>query len=158
MKSDEVVLRRSNPRLRAVVTLACHGLSSLPFIQVALLLAAQPGDELSMLMFFLSPTFAALFVIADDGRFEPAFVRGAWLLLAVNAIVSALAELEILPLQPQFTGALPANTDRVFVLYLVGFYSFISVVCPGWFLCRRVAGIRRTCGHMGWRFIGGWLG
>lgn len=153
----EVALRRSNPRMRAVVVLVCYGLSCLPFIQVGLLLAAQPGDERAMLMFFLPPAFAALFVIADNGRFEPTFVRGAWLLLIVNAIVSALAEFDILPILPQFAGVLPAPMDRVFVLYLAGWYSFVLVVCPGWFLCRRVAVIRRTRGHIGWWFIGGWL-
>lgn len=148
----------SNPRLRAIANVACFGVGCLPFIQVGRLLAAQPGDGHAMLMFFLPASIAALVVIADNDRFDRTFVRGAWLLIFVNAIVSALAELDVLPIRPRFAGMLPAQMDRVFVLYLIGWYSYVLVVCPGWLLWSSVAEIRRTCRRMEWRFIGGWLG
>jgi hypothetical protein len=150
--------RATHRRLRAIASVTCLGFSCLPFIQVGWFLAAQPGDGHAMLMFFLPASIAALVVIADNGRFDRTFVRGAWLLIVVNAIVSAFVELDILPIRPQFAGMLPARMDRVFVLYLIGWYSFVLVVCPGWLLCSSVAELRRTCRRIGWGFIGGWLG
>lgn len=135
------------------------GLLLLPFAQVVQELARQPGaDERALLMFFLPPVLAALFLAADNGHFDRTIIRGAWLLIAVNAVVSALAEIDVLPIQPQFPGALPARIDRLVVLHLAGWYSFVLLVCPGWLLCSRVAAVRRSGESVGWCFVGGWLG
>lgn len=151
--------RQSSRWLRAATLLGKYGVTCIPFIQVVLCLAAQPGaDERAMLMFFVPPVVASLFLLADNGRFDRTVVRGAWILLTVNSIASLVAEIDVLPIKAQFPGKLPPRIDRVLVLYLASWYSFILVVCPAWYLYWRFVGGGRIRGGVGWKFIIGWLG
>jgi hypothetical protein len=109
-----------------------------------------------MLAFFMPPIFATLFVIADNGRFHRTAVRAAWVLLFVTAVASLGAELTFLPVKPQFP-ALPDKVDRVMVFYLIGWYSYVLVVCPGWFVYWRTIGEGRYFGRLSRRFLVGSL-
>jgi hypothetical protein len=147
--------------LRALKLLGRYGLAWIPFIQAGLFLARAPGaDERAMLAFFLPPVVASVFLIADNGRFDRTAVRAAWLLLSVTAVASLVAELNFLPIMPQFP-ALPARVDRVMVLYLAGWYSYVLIICPAWFIHWRLAGDGRCHGRASRSFIVGclvWLG
>ena len=93
--------RRESRSLRVIALIARYGLTWIPFIQVAHFLATLPGaDERALLMFFIPPIVAALFVIADNGRFDRTAVRAAWLLLSVTAGASLAAEIDVLPIKP----------------------------------------------------------
>lgn len=134
------------------------GITCIPFIEVARFLAVQRNaDFYAMLMFFIPPLAASLWVLADNGRFNRALVRGAWLLLSVNAVASFFVQIDRLPLQPQFAGALPARLDRALVIYLIGWYSFVLVVCPLWYLRWRMHDTNQTRRSNGWKFALGTL-
>jgi hypothetical protein len=157
IRSDTVEVRS----LRALKLLGLYGLAWIPFIQAGLFLARVPGaDERAMLLFFMPPVAASVFVMADNGRFERTVVRAAWLLLSVTAVASLITELNFLPIKPQFP-ALPARVDRVMVLYLVGWYSYVMILCPGWFVYWRLVGNGRCHGRVSRGFVVGclvWLG
>jgi hypothetical protein len=146
---------------RALKLLGEYGLAWIPFVQAGLFLARAPGaDERAMLLFLLPPVVAAVFLIADNGRFNRTAVRAAWLLLSVTAVASLIAELNFLPIKAQFP-ALPPRLDRVIVLYLAGWYSFVLIICPAWFVHWRLAGEGRCHGRASRSFIVGclvWLG
>lgn len=137
--------------LRAVKLLAKYGLSSVPFIEVGLFLARQPQHR-AMLLFFLPAVVAAIFILADNGRFEKTTVRGAWILLTVSAIASFLAEVNFPPIKPLFAGILPPRIDRIFVFYVISWYTFVLVICPVWFLRWRLMGAGRSRGPIRWKF------
>jgi hypothetical protein len=138
---------------RLVTIIGRFGLAAVPFAQVAHFLAFAPeGDERAMLAFFIPPIVASMFVLADNGRFNSTFVRAAWLLLTVLSFAAMLAQTQFLPIKPQFP-ALPAPLDRVLVFYLAGWYAYVLVVCPLWFLYWRLVSAGSSLGPVGVRFV-----
>lgn len=133
-------------------------LTCIPFGQVIHCLALHPvADQRAMLMFFLPAVLASLFVLADNGRFNRTVVKGARLLLSVNAITAVVVDANLLTLKPQFAGILPPQVDRALVLYLIGWYTFILIVCPCWYLHWRFAGEGRLYGRLSIKSRIGWL-
>jgi len=155
LQQTETGLLQDSRSRRVTTLLGRYCLTWIPFVQVGLFLANVPGpDERAMLAFFLPPVAASLFLIADNGRFDKTGVRAAWLLLSVAAFASLAAEIDLLPIKPQFP-ALPARVDRVLVYYLAGWYSYVLIVCPAWFVHWRLVGGGRSQGTVGGPFIVG---
>lgn len=151
LKAKQTVSSTQGRSLRALMLLARYGLSSIPFIEVGAFLLGRPANH-ALLLFFLPPIIAALFILADNGRFDRTVLRGAWILLMVTAFASFLAEINVPPIKPQFAGILPLRVDRVFVCYLIGWYTFVLVICPIWFLRWRIFGPGRSRGPIDWKF------
>jgi hypothetical protein len=105
-----------------------------------------------MLAFFAPPIAASLFVLADNGRFNSTVVRAAWLLLAVLSFASLLAQSPLLQIKPPFP-TLPARVGRIMMFYLAGWYSYVLVVCPVWFIYWRLVIARSFLGPVGARFV-----
>ena len=95
--------------------------------------ANLPNAERAMLLYFIPPILAFLFITCDTGNFNPTVVRGCRLFLSTIAITVLLAELPfVLPnLKPQFPG-LPRQADRTLVFYFGAYALFLWITFPAY--------------------------
>lgn len=133
-----------------------YAVACIPFFNLAHFLATHPcGDQRAVLGFFIPPALASLFILADNGHFERIVVRAAWMLLLVNAVAACFAEVDLLPIKAQFPGVLPPRIDRHLVYYVAGWFTFVLIVCPVWYLHWRFVGGGRR-GVVSSAFVMGW--
>ena len=123
------------PRLVRALKLAYWLLVVGALIRAIALLAALPNVERAVLLYFVPPAVACLFLIADSGKFNRTAIRGCEVFLSLIAIAVVVGEQPfVLPnLKPQFPG-MPLQADRILVCYFAAYTLFVSVICPAYVL------------------------
>jgi hypothetical protein len=88
-----------------------------------------------VLLYFVPPVLAYLFLIADTGKFNRTAILGCEIFLSLISIAVVLGEQPfVLPnLKLQFPG-MPPQADRVLVFYFAAYLLFILVICPAYVL------------------------
>ena len=120
-------------RIRQLLRIVCWLIVVIPLLEVIFLLATLPNVERAILMVFIPPFLACLFLLANNGKFNSTLVLGCRLFLGIISIAVFFGRHRLLlpNLKPQIPG-MPVAADRILVFYGIGYGLFLWILCPAY--------------------------